>query len=57
MFRTFNMGLGWVIAAGRADAQEIEDALARSGEAVHRVGRVVRRAPAEPEVWIEGVSG
>jgi len=35
----------------------LEDALVRSGEAVHRVGRVARRAPGEPEVWIEGVSG
>lgn len=57
MFRTFNMGLGWVVAAGRAEAREVEDALVRSGEAVHRVGRVARRAPGEPEVWIEGVSG
>lgn len=54
MFRTFNMGLGWVIAADRAAAREIEDALVRAGEAVHRVGEVVRREGGEPAVAVEG---
>lgn len=57
MFRTFNMGLGWVIAAGREAFREIEDALARAGEAVHRVGQVARRGAGEPAVVIEGVHG
>ncbi|MBI3129100.1 MAG: phosphoribosylformylglycinamidine cyclo-ligase [Candidatus Tectomicrobia bacterium] len=54
MFRTFNMGLGWVVAAEASKAQEIEDALVRTGEAVHRAGRVVRRGAGEPPVTIAG---
>jgi phosphoribosylformylglycinamidine cyclo-ligase len=41
MFRTFNMGIGYVLIVAADAAARVTDALARAGEAVHAIGEVV----------------
>jgi len=41
MHRTFNMGVGMVVVCSPGDAASVESHLAASGEAAHRIGRVV----------------
>jgi phosphoribosylformylglycinamidine cyclo-ligase len=40
MYRTFNMGVGMVIACAEADAPEIKEHLAQMGESCYQIGRV-----------------
>ncbi len=56
MFRTFNMGLGFVVAVDPAEIETVETALGDAGETSFRVGEVVKRKEGEPAVAIEGVS-
>ena len=41
MFRTFNMGVGYVVVVAAADADRAAALLARAGEAVLRLGEIV----------------
>jgi phosphoribosylformylglycinamidine cyclo-ligase len=41
MFRTFNMGIGYVVVVDRDAADRATDALARAGETVYALGEVV----------------
>ena len=40
MYRTFNMGIGMVIIASKAEAEKIKAHLASAGEAVYEIGCV-----------------
>lgn len=40
MFRTFNMGLGLLLIAGRDEAEEIRERLSAAGEKAYRIGEV-----------------
>lgn len=51
MYRTFNMGIGMVLIAAAGEAAKIKAALAKAGEAVYEIGRVV---PGEHKVAIKG---
>lgn len=51
MYRTFNMGIGMVLIAAAGEAAKIKAELAKSGEAVYEIGRVV---PGEHKVTIKG---
>ncbi len=51
MYRTFNMGIGMVLIAAAGEAEKIKAALAKEGEAVYEIGRVV---PGEHKVTIKG---
>ena len=51
MYRTFNMGIGMVLIAAAGEAEKIKAALAKEGEAVYEIGRVV---PGEHKVAIKG---
>ncbi|MFC1491426.1 phosphoribosylformylglycinamidine cyclo-ligase [Nitrospinota bacterium] len=55
MFRTFNMGLGLVIAVDSAAGDEVMSALSAVGEAPCRAGEICARKADEPAVVIEGV--
>jgi phosphoribosylformylglycinamidine cyclo-ligase len=48
MARTFNCGIGMVVAVAAADADEAARILSEGGETVHRIGRVVAHQ-GEPE--------
>ena len=51
MYRTFNMGIGMVLIAAAGEAAKIKAELAKSGETVYEIGRVV---PGEHKVTIKG---
>jgi phosphoribosylformylglycinamidine cyclo-ligase len=53
MIRTFNCGIGMAVVAEAARAAEVEAALVRAGESVHRIGRVEARAADGPQVVFE----
>ena len=40
MARTFNCGIGMVVVTAPEEADSLSDALAKSGETVHRIGRI-----------------
>jgi phosphoribosylformylglycinamidine cyclo-ligase len=42
MYRTFNMGIGMVVAVAPDDLHDVEHSLERRGEACHLIGSVVR---------------
>jgi phosphoribosylformylglycinamidine cyclo-ligase len=56
MFRTFNMGLGLVVAIDPGAMAEVGAALTDAGEPFYQVGEVVTRASDAPPVFIEGVA-
>jgi phosphoribosylformylglycinamidine cyclo-ligase len=43
MFRTFNMGIGFVIVAQESDEERVTDILRRQGESPVRIGRVTEK--------------
>lgn len=45
MFRTFNMGIGFVLVVGAAAADDVAATLAASGETVFRLGEIVAGTP------------
>jgi len=47
MHRTFNCGIGFVLVVAAADAARAEGLLQAQGQAVHRIGRIEARGPAE----------
>lgn len=51
MYRTFNMGIGMVLIAAAGEAAKIKAELAKAGETVYEIGRVV---PGEHKVTIKG---
>jgi phosphoribosylformylglycinamidine cyclo-ligase len=51
MFRTFNMGIGYVVIAGADAADRVASALSSSGETVFRLGEIV---PGERAVELVG---
>jgi phosphoribosylformylglycinamidine cyclo-ligase len=53
MIRTFNCGIGMAVVAEAGRAAEVEEALARAGERVYRIGRIKARADAGPQVAFE----
>lgn len=56
MFRTFNMGLGIVIAIDSGSLREVGSALSNAGETFYQVGEVVKRPADGLPVLIEGVT-
>ncbi len=54
MLRTFNCGIGMVVAAEAAKAEEVLAALAAAGEAPVRLGEVVPVAAGEEPVAYRG---
>ncbi len=54
MARTFNCGIGMAVIADPARADDIADYFAAAGEEIHRIGEVVRAAPDQERVVIEG---
>jgi phosphoribosylformylglycinamidine cyclo-ligase len=48
MHRVFNCGIGMIVVVAPADAERAAALLAGAGEAVYRIGAVVRRAPGAP---------
>ena len=48
MVRVFNCGIGMVVVVEESRADEATALLAQHGETVHRIGRVVARAPGAP---------
>jgi phosphoribosylformylglycinamidine cyclo-ligase len=53
MARTFNCGIGMILIVRPGAADAVEDALSRSGETVHRIGRLVERRPGGPAVILD----
>jgi phosphoribosylformylglycinamidine cyclo-ligase len=53
MRRTFNIGIGMVLAVPPARAAEAEALLAAEGETVHRIGRIVAGEPDAPVEFVE----
>lgn len=56
MYRTFNMGIGFVMALAPDSVSAVEAALAGASVAFSRIGEVRARGADEPAVKIEGVS-
>ncbi len=56
MFKTFNMGLGLVVAVDPAEIEAVELALAEAGESPCRVGEAVKREKGGHAVLLEGVA-
>jgi phosphoribosylformylglycinamidine cyclo-ligase len=54
MLRTFNCGIGMVVAAEAAKADEVAAALAQAGEAPVRLGEIVPVAEGEDQVGYRG---
>ncbi|ALK08864.1 Phosphoribosylformylglycinamidine cyclo-ligase [Blastochloris viridis] len=54
MLRTFNCGIGMVVIAAAADADQVRNALTAAGESVHTLGEVVTVAPDGPRVAYTG---
>jgi phosphoribosylformylglycinamidine cyclo-ligase len=50
MARTFNCGIGMVAVVATDAVESVTAALARAGEEVHRIGRIVPRSPDAPAV-------
>ncbi len=42
MFHTFNMGIGFVLATPKAEAEQAAERLSASGESVHRIGHIAQ---------------
>jgi phosphoribosylformylglycinamidine cyclo-ligase len=57
MLRTFNCGIGMVVAAEAGKAKEVEDALRAAGEAPVRLGEIVPVAAGEEAVSYRGKLG
>ena len=57
MGRTFNCGIGMVVVVRKDQALEVADALAKAGETVCRIGRLVKAAPGAPRVAVKGALG
>jgi phosphoribosylformylglycinamidine cyclo-ligase len=55
MVRTFNCGIGMAALAAAADAEAVSALLAGRGKRVHRIGRIVARAPDAPAVRLLGL--
>ncbi|MBT9135244.1 MAG: Phosphoribosylformylglycinamidine cyclo-ligase [Firmicutes bacterium] len=51
MFRTFNMGIGFIMVVAAEDALQVADKLALGGETCYSVGRVVRGEGVSFCVW------
>jgi phosphoribosylformylglycinamidine cyclo-ligase len=54
MFRTFNMGIGMVLAVPADQADSVLTMAAQHGESAYRIGAVTARAESEPEVVFAG---
>ncbi|MCC2686770.1 MAG: purM [Paenibacillaceae bacterium] len=54
MFRTFNMGIGMVLAVPADQADKALELAAQLGESAFRIGAVTARAESEPEVVFAG---
>jgi phosphoribosylformylglycinamidine cyclo-ligase len=48
--RSFNLGIGMILAVGRKDAREAERVLKRLGEKSYRIGKVKKAEAGEPRV-------
>ncbi len=53
MYRTFNMGIGFVVVCKSNDAQSILERLKAMGEKSWIIGEVIDRNPKEPEIEFE----
>ncbi|MCK4302374.1 MAG: phosphoribosylformylglycinamidine cyclo-ligase, partial [candidate division Zixibacteria bacterium] len=40
IYRTFNMGIGYILVVNAADADAVENEIAARGESVFRIGRI-----------------
>ncbi len=54
MYRTFNCGIGMVLAVDAARVDAVRAALEAEGETVHEIGAIVPRAGG-PAVVIDGI--
>ena len=55
MARTFNCGIGMIVAVAEADAARVADAFAKAGETVQRIGKIVKGSGKEPIVHMQGM--
>ena len=55
MVRTFNAGVGMVIAVDAAQADSVTQKLSASGEKVFKLGRLVKRAEGAEGCVVEGL--
>ena len=55
MARTFNCGIGMIVAVAEADAARVADTFAKAGETVQRVGKIVKGSGKEPIVHMQGM--
>ncbi len=53
MYRTFNMGIGFILIVPPKEVKEIQSALKEAGEKVYRIGDVRKRAEGDPEVILK----
>ncbi|MGE0736829.1 MAG: phosphoribosylformylglycinamidine cyclo-ligase [Alphaproteobacteria bacterium] len=56
MARTFNCGIGMMMVTAAQDAAQVTAVLAREGETVHRIGRIVRRDSDHGAVLVGGTA-
>jgi phosphoribosylformylglycinamidine cyclo-ligase len=55
MYKTFNMGIGFIIIVAEKDADKIQENLTTAGEIVYRIGYVEERLPdEEPVLFTKG---
>jgi phosphoribosylformylglycinamidine cyclo-ligase len=54
MYRTFNCGIGMVLAVAAEDAEGVIDMLNQQGETAMLIGRIEAAGEDEPKVIIEG---
>jgi phosphoribosylformylglycinamidine cyclo-ligase len=52
MYRTFNCGIGMVVVVAPEVAEEARRFLTEQGETVHTLGRIVPRAPGQPQTVV-----
>jgi len=52
IYRTFNMGIGYIMVVDAADADSVAACIEQTGEAVYRIGRIVKGS--QPVALIEG---
>lgn len=53
MYRTFNMGIGFLLIVPAVEADGIESALKEAGENVYRIGYIIKRGKKDPKVILK----
>ena len=55
MYRTFNCGIGMVMAVAADDAEAVIDMLTQQGEVAQEIGSIEAAGEDEPQVTIAGM--